>query len=79
VGTVEFKGDPPFDLKPQRETRAVALSANVILTFPVFVADIPGQVAPVEIAMNLSDARWLRDQLQIAIRVAEENERLRGY
>jgi hypothetical protein len=78
MGTIEFKGEPPFELKLQKETRAAALGAIVVLTFPVFVADIPGQTAPAEISMRLPDAEWLIGQLQIAISAAQDNVR-RGF
>lgn len=63
MGTVCFKGDSPFELKLQKDPRADASGASVVLTFPVFVADIPGQTAPVEIAMRLRNAEWLAEML----------------
>jgi hypothetical protein len=79
AGTIEFKGDTTFELKLQKEPTASASGANVVLTFPVFVADIPGQVAPVELAMPLPQAEWLRAILGVAISVARANQKLRGY
>jgi hypothetical protein len=78
MGTVCFKGDSPFELKLQKDPRADASGASVVLTFPVFVADIPGQTAPVEIAMRLRDAEWLAEMLRVAIVVAQDNLRLGG-
>lgn len=76
MGTIEFKGDTTFELKLQREPRADALDATVVLTFPVFVADIPGQVAPAQIVLNLPDAEWLAEMLRVAIGVARDNQRI---
>ena len=76
MGTIEFKGDAPFDLKLQQEPLVSALGTSVVLTFHVFVADVPGQVAPVELAMPLPQAEWLREILGVAISVAEDNRRM---
>jgi hypothetical protein len=75
MGTIEFKGDTTFELKLQKEPRASALGANVVLTFPVFVADMPGQVAPVELRMKIPEAEWLAEILQVAISIARDNQR----
>jgi hypothetical protein len=74
VGTIEFKGDTTFELKLQKDPIVDVSGTNVILAFPVFVADLPGQVAPVLIAIPHHKAEWLLDQIRIAISIARDNQ-----
>lgn len=73
TGTIEFKGKSTFELKLQQEPRVNVSGTDVVLTFPVFVADMPGQVAPVEIYMPLRQAEWFLAQFQVALSLAKQN------
>jgi hypothetical protein len=74
TGTIEFKGDAPFELKLQRDPIVDVSGTDVVLTFPVFVADIPGQVAPVLVAIPFQQADWMLDQMRVAVSLARDNQ-----
>lgn len=78
MGTVEFLGDPPYDLRPAQTAEAQVEGETVLLTLRV---SLPGKFpspAPIRIAMTPDTARALSAQLQPAATAAEMRARKRG-
>jgi hypothetical protein len=70
MGEIKFTGEGPFVLKTQQGPTAFALGKTVVLTFPVFVADIPDQTEDAEMSLSLPHAQHLLTSLEQAIAIA---------
>ena len=76
MGSIQFIGDMPFELVPQREPNTTSEGENVVVTLPVFVPDFPAQTAEIRVILSLQQAKHLFGQIQSAIVTAQVNERL---
>jgi hypothetical protein len=78
MGTVEFQGDPPYDLPVAQTAEALAEGENVELTLRV---SLPGKLpspAPIRVQMTAAVARAVGGQMGAAATAAEMRARRQG-
>ena len=75
MGSITFQGEKPFDLATQQLPTASAKGGTVVLTLPVFVADVPRQTVDIQVTVPLEHAEQLWAQLDPAIRLVKAYRR----
>jgi hypothetical protein len=75
MGTITFQGEKPYDLTTQQLPTTTAKGGIVMVTLPVFVADVPRQTVDIRVELQLEHAKQLWAQLDPAIRLVEAHFR----
>jgi hypothetical protein len=71
MGTINFKGDPPYELPIAQDAGASAVDEIVEVTLHVIVPGKRSSPAPIRVQMTIGAAANLKSQLEPAIRLAE--------
>jgi hypothetical protein len=72
MGTIEFKGEPPFDLTLQQRAIASFSGGSVMLTLPVHGGGSPPKAVEIQVTMSIESALHLHDQLPSAVEKARK-------
>ncbi len=73
MGTVEFKGEPPFQLILQEGATVVASGGTVMVTLPVSSDGSPPSVVQIQVKMTIEHAEQLYHQIPVPVDVARRN------
>jgi hypothetical protein len=75
MGTITLEGGEPFDLRLQLPVEVIAQDETLTLTFPVFAAGLPQSIGRIQLPLSLGDGVVLADQIQSAVRLAQQRKR----
>ena len=70
MGTVEFKGEPPFELTIQGGVTATFLGGNVVVTLPVSGLGSAAQAVEIQVTMTIEQSEQLLQQVPAAKEMA---------
>jgi hypothetical protein len=63
MGTVELKGEPPFEITLQGRATATFSGGSVVVTLPVSVAGPPPKVVEIQVTMTIEQSEQLLQQI----------------
>jgi hypothetical protein len=75
MGTIQFQGDPPYDLPVAQTAEAQAVGETAELILRVIVPGKLPSPAPIRVQMTAAVARGLSNQLQAVATTAEMRAR----